>query len=209
MQLRDLNDAFEWIRQLKKLVDRIYSGALLENSSITEGRMRFIGGQLLIDSGGRLDVVGTFDGTGNFTWSGPWRFDSGDGEIAGSVDITGNMTVKGGGKVRVEGGDSAATLENGKLAFDTGGEVQADVANGGARLRSGDAVVNVGNVASIRKGDTSVIVGPLGVTINASSGQQILLQGSVGLSGLATAPSGVSTVPLVYAPSTGRIYRGA
>lgn len=209
MQLRDLNDAFHWIRQLKKLVDRIYSGALLENSSISDGRMRFIGGQLLIDSGGRLDVVGTFDGTGNFTWSGPWRFDSGDGEIAGSVDMTGNMTVKGGGKVRVEGGDSPATLEDGKLTFDTGGELQADVANGGARLRSGDAVVNVGNVASIRNGDTSVIVGPLGITVNAPSGQQILLQGSVSLSGLATAPSGVATVPLVYAPSTGRVYRGS
>ena len=195
----------------REILDRIRileTTTPLQNAAVSEGRLRFIGGLLLIDSGGRLEVVGTFDGDGDFSWSGPWAF-TGDGAIAGDVDITGNATVKGDGRIRVEGGDSPATIEDGKLAFDTGGEVEADVANGGVRLRADDAVVNVGNVASLRKGSTSVIAGPLGVTINAPSGQQILLQGSVALSGLTTAPSGVTAVPLVYAPSTGRVYKAS
>lgn len=195
-------------RELMDRVRRLENTTMLQNAAVSEGRLRFIGGLLLIDSGGRLEVVGTFDGNGDFTWSGPWAF-TGDGGIAGDVDITGNATVKGAGRIRVEGGDSPATIEDGKVSFDTGGELEADVTNGGVRLRADDAVVNVGNVASIRKGSTSVIAGPLGVTLNAPSGQQILLQGALAFASLPVAPAGVTTVPLVYAPSTGRVYREA
>lgn len=126
MQLRDLSDAFYWIRQLKKLVDRIYNGAILENSSITDGRMRFIGGLLRIDSGGRVEIVGTLqiDGTtnvtgsfnmtgsvdmeGNVTITGPLTVEgvwdlTGDGTIAGDVDLTGNMTIGDGGTLQAGG----------------------------------------------------------------------------------------------------------
>ena len=199
------NNAF---REILDRIRTLETATTLQNAAVSEGRLRFIGGLLLIDSGGRLEVVGTFDGNGDFTWSGPWAF-TGDGGIAGDVDITGNATVKGAGRIRVEGGDSPATIENGKVAFDTGGELEADVTNGGVRLRADDAVVNVGNVASLRKGSSSVTAGPLGVTVNAPSGQQILLQGALAFAAVPVAPAGVTTVPLVYAPSTGRVYREA
>lgn len=199
----------DWLKRLDRRLKALETAPTLQNTSVTKGRLRFIGGLLLIDSGGTLQVIGTFDGNGDFTWSGPWKFDSGDGEIAGNVDITGNATVNGGGKIRVEGGDSPATIEDGKFSFDTGGELEADVDNGGARLRKGDAVVNVGDVASIRKGSTSVIVGPLGITLNAPSGQRIRLQGGTEIASLTSPPPGAVTTPLVVDVATGQIYRGS
>lgn len=94
MELNDPTDPYEAIAELKSLVDRIYSGAFLEDSSVTDGRMRFIGGLLLIDAGGTLQVVGTFDGDGDFIWSGPWKF-TGDGEITGATSITGDIDLEG------------------------------------------------------------------------------------------------------------------
>lgn len=55
----DLREAWAWIQRLVRRVERLESGAFLENSSITDGRMRFIGGLLLIDSGGTVRVIGT------------------------------------------------------------------------------------------------------------------------------------------------------
>ncbi|MEW1705948.1 peptidoglycan DD-metalloendopeptidase family protein [Microbacterium sp. NPDC089190] len=100
MQLRDLSDAFFWIRRLIFRVDRLEGGAMLENSSISNGRMRFIGGLLRVDSGGRVEIVGTLqvDGTstvtGTFNLVGPWSF-TGNGEISGNVRVLGQFNVEG------------------------------------------------------------------------------------------------------------------
>ncbi|MEW1708002.1 hypothetical protein AB0230_12285 [Microbacterium sp. NPDC089190] len=130
-------------------VARLKSGALLQNSSISEGRMRFIGGLLLIDSGGTLQVVGRFDGTGNFEWSGPWKFDSGDGEIAGNVkltgdfDLTGQMDVTGGieilgpGKIKV----GNVIIENGRITAGTGA-AQVTIDGETGKVTAGDMTMD-------------------------------------------------------------------
>jgi hypothetical protein len=118
---RDLNEAWGWIQKLISRVSRLESGAMLENSSITNGRMRFIGGLLRLDSGALLEVVGTFrligsllmltatgsvnlNGpvnisgtqtvTGILNVNGPWNL-AGTGGITGNVSSTGNWTQTG------------------------------------------------------------------------------------------------------------------
>ncbi|MGA1826996.1 peptidoglycan DD-metalloendopeptidase family protein [Microbacterium sp.] len=130
MLLRDLSDAFAALRRLAYRVDRLEGGAMLENSSITEGRMRFIGGLLRVDSGGRVEIVGTLqiDGTstitGQFTVEGPWSL-TGDGEITGTVTISGPVTISGDtaitGAVSVTGSitvDAGGTIVVGGMALD-------------------------------------------------------------------------------------------
>lgn len=103
---RNLGEVGEWISRLVRRIERLESGAMLENSSITGGRMRFIGGTLRVDSGGRVEIVGSLqiDGTttingstivnGTFKIEGPWSL-NGNGEIAGNVAVTGKLTQNG------------------------------------------------------------------------------------------------------------------
>lgn len=140
--LRNLNDAWGWIQRLVRRVERIESGAQLGNSSITSGRMRFIGGLLRVDSGGRVEIVGflqvdgqtsitgpvTISGslditgptriTGEFNLDGPWTI-AGDGDITGDVDVTGDFEVLGGGRIKV--GNVVLTPGNGgRITIGTG-----------------------------------------------------------------------------------------
>ncbi|MFF7683156.1 M23 family metallopeptidase [Microbacterium sp. NPDC007973] len=100
MPAPNLNDVVGWIKDIYRELARLKSGAFLENSSISNGRMRFIGGLLRVDSGGRVEIVGTLqvDGestvTGRFNLVGPWAFE-GDGEISGNVRVFGQFDVEG------------------------------------------------------------------------------------------------------------------
>lgn len=115
---------------------------------------------------GWLVVTGTLKGTGTFDWSGdlllsgsqhvtgptvfdgsltingpmkvvgPWEL-IGSGKIRGDVEVLGNVDVKSPGRIRIDGGSSPATLENGAMTFGTGGKVEADVTNGGVRVGVG------------------------------------------------------------------------
>lgn len=149
--LRNLEDAWGWIKQLNDKVSRIYSGAFLENSSITEGRMRFIGGLLLIDSGGTLQVIGTLDGEGNFRWVGPWEFDSdeggriaGDVDLAGDFDLTGKLTA---GDVRIEDGKIYVGVGANQIIIDgVTGEVRSgEVSIRDNKIYIGDMVLDPSN----------------------------------------------------------------
>lgn len=118
MGLRDLNDAWGWIQKLISRVSRLESGAMLENSSITNGRMRFIGGLLRLDSGALLELIGQwrFFGNGAITgdvysegkWTQVGDYDfTGDGDLAGDVAMSGNFDLTGlfkSGNVRIEDG---------------------------------------------------------------------------------------------------------
>jgi hypothetical protein len=111
----NLNDVTSWIKEIFYRLRKLESGAFLENSSITQGRMRFIGGLLLIDSGGTLQVVGHINGAGDFIWTGPWAL-KGEGEITGNFSLTGNLDVVDDGRITV--GD--IEIRDGKIYVGTG-----------------------------------------------------------------------------------------
>lgn len=102
----DLSDALKKLRELQDRVRQLETAIPLENASVTEGRVRFIGGTLRVDSGGRVEIVGTLhvEGTtqfiGNVTLQGPWTF-SGDGNITGDVTLSGDLDVVQNGEIRV------------------------------------------------------------------------------------------------------------
>lgn len=209
MQLRDLSDAFYWIRKLAYKVDRLYNGTQLENSSITEGRMRFIGGLLRVDSGGRVEIVGTlqvdgqttvtgeFEVTGDFTVTGPWNL-KGAGIIEGDVTITGKVTQV--GDMDVDGvftlnGDGWSITGDGEISGKVNLTGSLEVAEGGyiqvgpTRI-SGSVEGFISSLISIvMKTPLLDVKGALGVS------QAAVFEGSVSMSGLvpiqlAQAPSG-------------------
>ena len=95
-----LNDVTGWIKDIFYRLRKLESGAFLENSSITNGRLRIIGGTLLVDSGGLVQIVGTLqvDGTtsvtGTFTVSGPTTV-TGAFQVSGPTTVTGSFDVSG------------------------------------------------------------------------------------------------------------------
>lgn len=109
--------------------------------------MRFIGGQLVIDADGTLQVVGHLDGDGYFEWSGAWKFDSSDGEIAGDVTVTGDFDLTGklsAGDVLIEGGKiHVANMvidpndDGGSVRFPGGAKMTAHSGTAGVRVDSG------------------------------------------------------------------------
>lgn len=216
------------LRNMQDRIRRLENGIPLQNASVTRGRLRFIGGELLVDSGGRFVVVGTasidgettVNGTFLLTGSG-WRI-IGSGSIEGPTTVVGTLKIDGdtrvtgnlglegdimlSGNMSVEGGQiingEVRIAENliyigemvldpdiggGALRFPNGSRLEADDENAGARLISGSAVVNVGAVASIRKGPSSLIVASNSVTVNAAGGGDIDLIGAVKIPGIPTA----------------------
>lgn len=232
---RDLNEAWGWIERLIRRVDRLYSGAMLENSSITNGRMRFINGLLLLEQGSELRLIGILNGDGTFSWTGPWKFESSQGgEIAGDVILSGNFNLLGkfesdgiriqdgkiyvgigGVQIVIDGDTGTITAgdmvinpaDGGSVSFPGGAMVQADP-DGGIRIIQGDAVVNAGSVASLRKANVSVIAGPLGVDINASGLRLTVNTANVYMPGLPAKPSGATTLPVTVDATTGKLYAG-
>lgn len=97
----DLSNYMKPIRDLQQAVERLQQARWLENASVTNGRVRFVGGTLRVDSGGSVQIVGSLeiDGTttisGSFVLSGPnWQI-TGNGTISGNVTITGALNVNG------------------------------------------------------------------------------------------------------------------
>lgn len=169
---------------------RIHGLGILEVLSLIDllGSMRVRGGGTInVEAGGAV-VVGNVR-----IEDGKIRVGSGDQIIidgaTGRISVGGTQIVidGGSGKVTINGGSSPATLEDGKMSFGTGGSVEADTSVGGVRMVAGDAVVNAGSTASIRKGSSSIIVGGSSVTINPSGDGDIEMLGTVQLS-LGTIP---------------------
>jgi hypothetical protein len=187
--LRDLKDAWGWIQKLVRRVERLESGAILENSSITSGRMRFIGGLLLIDEGGTLQVIGHLTGEGDFQWVGPWKFNSpSGGEIAGDVDLsgnfrlTGNITVLPGGKIQV-----------GNIIIDP------STAGGQISLGSGRTIDAGSGYLAIRDGSRFIVFNSSGVSINAGGPTVSLTATGMSISGL---PTRLSSLANAAAPGS-------
>lgn len=188
---------------------------------ITRGRLRVAGGLLLIDDGGTLQVIGTVDGAGNFQWSGPWKFDSGDGEIAGDVDLTGGFNLTGvfsAGNVRIEGGKIYVGVGGNLIVIDgaTGKIVAGSMtidpsANGGSvKFAGGPEVYADGAQLSLYSGTGAFIElnGEM-AKINGPGARWVEVN-SAGVRFVAL-PTGVPTgaKAVLIDPATGQLYRAA
>jgi hypothetical protein len=203
---RDLNEHWDWIQRLVSRISRLESGAFLENSSISKGRMRFIGGLLRLDSGARLEVVGSasIEGpmsivgtqtvTGIMNVIGPWNL-AGAGGITGDVIQTGTTRIRSGGKVIVEGSDpvTLGLTSAGRpgLQFGTGSQVVGT--SDGAQLNNaaGNGFVYAGDTVGMQRGSKSIEVTSAGIEVS-----------------LSTPPAG-TTVYMVVSDAAGNLYRKA
>lgn len=195
------------LAELRRIVDGLVQANPLRNAAVERGVTEFYNQSTLRITDSNLEVIGEALIVGWLRVVGKIVLEGlGILEVNGLIDLLGRMKVRGGGGITVEddgdidvlGGMIRAGLvriedgkiyigdmvldpdiEGGALTFPNGSRLEADADNAGARLSAGSAVVNVGEVASIRKGPTSVLVSSLGVTINTPSGQEILLQGPV------------------------------
>lgn len=170
---RDLSDPFAELMRLKERVRVLETATPLQNASITRGRLRVAGGLLLIDDGGTLQVIGTVDGAGNFQWSGPWKFDSGDGEIAGDVDLTGDFDLTGvftAGNVRIEDGKIYVGSGSNLIIIDG---VTGKITAGNVTVEPNKITVGTGSTAAtLQNGELTLSNGAklaVGLTGGASS----------------------------------------
>jgi hypothetical protein len=136
----DLTNYGAWIEDIKRQLRQLKTGAFLENASITNGRLRIIGGLLLVDSGGTLQVIGHFTGNGDFVWSGPWAF-TGEGEITGNVALTGNLEVLDDGTIKV----GNIELRDGKV-FVGSGASQIVIDGDTGKILAGDVEIELDQI---------------------------------------------------------------
>lgn len=182
--LRNLRDAWSWIEKLIRRIERLESGAFLENSSITGGRLRLIGGLLLIDSGGTLQVVGNLNGDGTFAWTGSAAFN-------GPTTITGNTTIS--GALAVNG---VTTLGN-ELKV-----VGGKITSGNVRIEAGK--VHVGSMILDPASHSGYLRMPNGGEVLGSGSNLELYSGGSGAkNGLSIQPAGLSVTNLQSASATG------
>ncbi|WP_144834113.1 M23 family metallopeptidase [Microbacterium sp. BH-3-3-3] len=159
----NLNDAFGWIEDIKREIARLKSGAFLENSSITQGRMRFIGGLLKLDSGA------TLDGEGTFIWRGAGSI-AGDFEVLeGGVIKVGGVLISpiGGGRIMIGAGPNGIILD----------AATGSLTNGNVTIEGGKATFGVGSAQVVIDGATGMITAGTGaakVTIDGATGKVVL-----------------------------------
>jgi hypothetical protein len=161
-------DPLEGLRNRIEKLEALLRSRFLERSSIDDGQMTFKRSKL------KLEDASTLDGEGTFEWSGPWRFDSGDGEIAGDVSLTGDFDLTGifkSGNVRIEGGkiyvgDMVIDPEDngGSVVFGDGAKVTANDGAAGVKIESGSGWTAYVAASGIRLGgdvgEASVTLGP-------------------------------------------------
>lgn len=188
----NLADEVGWIARIIRRIERIESGALLENSSVTGGRMRFIGAVLRLDSGALLDLVGQWRFRGNgaitgdvvaegkWTQNGAWEF-NGPGDIAGNVDLRGTIRVLAGGKIQV-------------------GDVVIDPADGGKVTFPGGAYIRGGSTGGVEvvAGAYSAVVTSAGGAIGRSGRSVTVSEAGFRLDGVPSGSPGNGTAAGVY-----------
>lgn len=222
--LRDLSDAWGWLQRILRRLDRVESGAMLENASITNGRLRIIGGTLRVDSGGSVQIVGTLSidgtttvtgsfkvtgpwrlegdgtitgnvvGTGTLTWNGPWNL-NGAGKIAGNTDLTGDLNVTGGGKIKAGNVTIDPSSNGGSVKFGSGPEVYA--AGGELSLYSG-----IGSFVTLN-GSSAKLNGPGARWLEVTSAAIR----AVGLPTILRANANNAVVGTVWADASGNLFR--
>lgn len=165
----DLSDVWKELRALKAEVRQQRTATPFENASVTNGSVRFIGGLLRVEAGGRVEIVGTLHVEGTTQFVGPVT-------ISGSLDITGDTTIT--GDLSIEG----ATSVIGPLTIDGDTTVtgQFDVDGPWELNGNGDITGDVGLQGSMSvTGGGSIDVGS-NVTIDPANGGRVVIDGSSG-----------------------------
>lgn len=204
----------------------------LENSTIRSGRLRLIGGTLRVDSGGRVQIVGTLDidgrttTTGIFDVNGPWDL-AGDGTITGDVSVAGNVTATGvwtqigawhlngdgtiTGDVDITG---ILTLMSELRVSSIGkiivGSMVIDPANGGSVVFPGGAIVKAGSSGgiSVSQGDYAAVVTSAGASVGRVGRSISVTESGFRMDGLPTGSPGNGTpAGNVYVDGTGYLRR--
>lgn len=190
----DLSDAWAEIRALKKDIERLKAANPLEAASVTKGRVRFIGGELRIDSGGRLIIEGTLsvDGvttvTGSFTVSGPWNL-TGNGTITGNVTISGKLVQNGewelNGNGKIQG--NVDVVGGGKIKA---GNVEIVPSSAGGSVNFGDSRgINAGSgFLGFYDGTRFIVFNASGIALNAGGPNLVIGSSSIQVIGLPTVP---------------------
>ncbi len=156
----NLNDVVSWITRIEEKLDRLKSGAFLENSSITKGMLRIIGGLLRLDSGARLE------GEGHFGWSGPVFLD-------GDVQVTKTLEVTAATRLRAETTIEGLTRLLAELV------VEGKITSQNVRIEGGRIYVGVGGAQVVIDGATGQIIsGALTIDPTADGGAVLFSNGS-------------------------------
>lgn len=134
MGREDLSDVYRELRQLKRDVQRLKSTSMLENSSISDGRLRMIRGQILIENG-NLTVDGSVP-IKLHQQNGAARIDFGTNAYMLGIDNAIAMTSAGGAGLVTMGPDSAAIAgEAGSVTVDDTGVRVAGTGLSGSTTR--------------------------------------------------------------------------
>lgn len=172
--MRDLAAVDRWITNFERKQSRLHSAASLENASVTGGRVRFIGGTLRVDSGGRVEIVGALvvDGqtgitgpvriTGRLDVDGPWAI-NGDGSITGRMQVTGPWGLQGDGSItgRVDITGDTTIAGTTQITGNTTLDADLDVRNG--RILIGPMLIDRGSIFGAR------IHSPNGLALSGAS----------------------------------------
>lgn len=221
-------DPLDKIRETLARHERMLLNRNLENSSITAGQMRFIGGTLRVDSGGHVEIVGTLSVQGTSRIIGPVTI-TGTLSIDGPTTITGNTTVTGtltsNGTVNLNGPttisgaldvNGTSTL-SGDLTVDSAGSIAVSgttpitlgTVGGVATIDLGAADVRSnGAEAGIYGGNYGVGISANGAALGNPSGARVQATAD-GLYafGVGAAGSGSGTVDPIGIDSAGRLVR--
>lgn len=170
----DLSDLTAEVRALKSDVERLKAANPLESASVTKGRVRFIGGTLRVDSGGRVEIVGTLvvdgetDITGETTLSGDLTVDS-----EGSINVAGPVPIRL-GQANIGGGTQAAVTfgaGNGLYGFVDGTNTAIALMAGGTSLAMSDEGISLSALpAASGAGLRYLVVSPAGRLMAGASG---------------------------------------
>lgn len=190
MRSRDYSDPFDGMDDLDRRLRDLENASPLENASVTGGTVRLIRATLRVEAGGSIELVGTLDGEGRFNWGGPWKFDSGDGEIGGNVDLTGILRILGGGKIVL--GDIIIDGATGKIRV---GNMTIDpsIAGGAVTFQNGAQVFTDASTIQVYKGNGVVQVSDAEVKMQLGGTAIRLTSGHIFASGMAT--KSAATVP--------------
>lgn len=179
------------IESLQHDVRRLLSGRQLENSSVRNGMLRFIGGVLRLDSGALLDLIGQWRlrgpgaitgdvfSEGKWTQVGPWDF-TGDGDLAGDVDLSGNFNLIGkftAGDIRIEDGKIHVGSGASEIVIDG---ATGSITTGNVKIQNGKITIGTGSAQIVIDGGTGKItVG--GMAIDPADGGKVTFPGGAQL----------------------------